>query len=122
MNIECVGPPFTYRWPEGEVRLVPGQPVELSDDRAVRLLQKAPGRVRRVKAVKRSTGTLAGQVVTWDSPLFGLLSARVLEDFPAGVMVLHPLTDVTCVIPLTWLSLRPNSHHHTIHTTFPDKS
>ena len=26
MKVECVGPPFVYRWPDGEVRLVPGQP------------------------------------------------------------------------------------------------
>ena len=39
----------------------------------------------------------------WDSPLFGLLSATVEEDLPNGVRVLHPLTEVECVIPTTWL-------------------
>ena len=121
MRIECIGPPFTYRWPTGEVRLVPGHPVELPKDRAVRLLEKAPGRCRVVEPMKGSASPLAGQVVSWDSPLFGLLAATVVEDLPRGVRVWHPLTEMDCVIPLTWLRLTPESHHHTIHTTFPDK-
>lgn len=46
MMIECIGEAFVYRWPEGEIHLEPGQPVELPDERAQRLLLKAPGRVR----------------------------------------------------------------------------
>jgi hypothetical protein len=103
MTIECVGSPFTYRWPTGEVRLVPGQPVELPDDRAARLLEKVPGRVRVVESANRIEGDPIGRMVTWDSPLFGLLSATVQEDLPNGVRVLHPLTEVECVIPTTWL-------------------
>jgi hypothetical protein len=64
MTIECVGSPFTYRWPTGEVRLVPGHPVELPEGRAVRLLEKAPGRVRMVESVNRNAGALLGQIVT----------------------------------------------------------
>ena len=102
-TIECIGSPFIYRWPTGEVRLVPGQPVELSDDRAARLLEKAPGRVRVVVSAYRADGNLIGRIVSWESPLFGLLSATVQEDLPNGVRVVHPLTEVTCVIPTTWL-------------------
>ncbi len=103
MIIECIGSPFTYRWPDGEVHLSRGRPVDLPDDRAARLLAKAPGRVRVVKAATRSASQLTGQIVTWDSPLFGLLSATVHEDFQHGVKVIHPLTDLPCVIPRTWL-------------------
>lgn len=46
MIIECIGSPFTYRWPTGEVHLEPGKPVDLPDERARRLLDKAPGKVR----------------------------------------------------------------------------
>lgn len=46
MIVECVGDAFTYRWPGGEIRLEPGKPVELPDERAKRLLAKAPGKVR----------------------------------------------------------------------------
>ena len=102
MTIECVGAPFTYRWPTGEVRLVPGHPVELPEDRVARLLEKALGRVRVVES-PRADGDLIGRIVSWDSPLFGLLSAPVQEDLPNGVRVFHPLTEVTCVIPTTWL-------------------
>lgn len=119
MTIECVGSPFTYRWPTGEVRLVPGHPVELPEGRAVRLLEKAPGRVRMVESVNRNAGALLGQIVTWNSPLFGVLSATVHEDLPHGVRVVHPLTAVACVIPMTWLCLTP----FTPFTPFlPDKS
>ena len=103
MTVECIGSPFTYRWPTGEVRLVPGQPVELPDDRAARLLEKVPGRVRVVGSASRADGDLIGRIVSWDSPLFGLLSATVQEDLPNEVRVFHPLTEVTCVIPKTWL-------------------
>lgn len=48
MMLEVVGDSFTYRWPGGEVHLEPGKPVDLPDDRAQRLLAKAPGRVRVV--------------------------------------------------------------------------
>ena len=103
MKIECIGSPFTYRWPGGEVRLVPGHPVELPDGRAARLLAKAPGRVRVVKLATDTDGDLIGHIVSWDSPLFGLLSATVQEDLLNGVRVMHPLTEVECVIPTTWL-------------------
>lgn len=119
MIVECLGAAFIYRWPTGEVRLVPGQPVELSDDRATRLLEKAPGRVRLVKEGNGSGSNLAGQVVTWDSPLFGVLSATVHEDLPRGVRVLHPLTEIECVIPTTWLRFTPFSAFSSF---FPDKS
>ena len=119
MTIECIGRPFTYRWPEGEIRLVPGQPVELSDERATRLLEKAPGRVRLVKVRNVEAGHLTGQVVTWDSPLFGMLSATVYEDLSTGVRVIHPLTEQPCVIPADWLRFSPFSSFSPF---FPDKS
>ncbi len=105
MTIECIGPPFTYRWPDGEIRLVPGYPVELPEGRAARLLEKAPGRVRVVEAANRINGYLIGRIVSWESPLFGLLRATVQEDLLHGVRVFHPLTEVECVIPMTWLRL-----------------
>jgi hypothetical protein len=45
MRLEAVVS-FTYRWPGGEVHLDPGTPIELPDERAQRLLNKAPGKVR----------------------------------------------------------------------------
>ena len=46
MIVECVGQAFTYRWPGGEIHLEPGKPINLPDERAKRLLLKAPGKVR----------------------------------------------------------------------------
>jgi len=37
-----------YRWPQGEIQLQPGQSIDLPEDRALRLLTKAPGKVRAV--------------------------------------------------------------------------
>jgi hypothetical protein len=48
---------------------------------------------------------LTGHIVTWESPLFGLLSATVQEDLQDGVRVFHPLTERECVIPATWLRI-----------------
>lgn len=48
MIVECVGDAFTYRWPGGEVHLEPGKPIDLPDERARRLLLKAPGKVRMI--------------------------------------------------------------------------
>lgn len=60
MIIECIGGPFTYRWPTGEVRLEPGKPVDLPEARAQRLLNKAPGKVRVV-----TPSIAAGSLFTW---------------------------------------------------------
>lgn len=40
--------PLTVRVPEGELHLLPGQPVDLPEDRAKKLLEKARGSVRLV--------------------------------------------------------------------------
>jgi hypothetical protein len=48
MLVVAITKPVRYRWPGGEVGLVPGQPVDLPDDRARKLLEKAPGKVRLV--------------------------------------------------------------------------
>jgi hypothetical protein len=48
MLVEAIDKPMCYRWPEGEVQLLPGHPVDLPESRALRLLQRAPGKVRAV--------------------------------------------------------------------------
>ena len=40
--------PLRYRWPNGEIRLLPNQPVHLDRERALRLLAKAGGKVHVV--------------------------------------------------------------------------
>lgn len=46
MLIEAVVRPVTCRWPGGSARLIPGRPVEMPDEQAQKLLQKAKGKVR----------------------------------------------------------------------------
>jgi hypothetical protein len=100
MRIEAIDKHMCYRWPGGVVQLEPGKPIELPDARARRLLDRAPGRVRIVAELALVT---VGTVVTWESPLFGLLSGPVLEVFNTSVAVLHPLTGVPCTIPKGWV-------------------
>ena len=99
-TLECIGTPFIYRWPHGCIRLAPGSPVTLPDERAARVLTKMPGRVK-VIAVDQSR---IGHIIHWESPMHGFLRATVLEDLEAsGVLVMHPLTDQECLVPVGWL-------------------
>lgn len=112
MLLEATDKPIRYRLHTGEeVYLKPGVPTELPEQAGRQLLRKAGGKVRMIKPVQKTECDLAGQIVSWESPLFGLLSATALEDLPNGVRVFHPLTEVECVIPRGWvqppLSQRP---------------
>lgn len=55
-----VSSPLTVRLPTGEVHLVPGQPVELPDEQAKRLLAKASHKVRACAPTIQ-----AGSRITW---------------------------------------------------------
>jgi len=46
---------------------------------------------------------VAGVVIEWESPLFGLLSASVLEVTNLSVTVQHPLTEHLATIPRAWV-------------------
>ena len=49
MLVEALMKQITYRWPGGEVQLEPGRAVDLPEDRALKLLAKAQGKVRLVE-------------------------------------------------------------------------
>ena len=51
MLIEAVDHPIRYRFPGGEIRLEPGQPVEVEPERAAKLLARAGAKVRAVDAL-----------------------------------------------------------------------
>jgi hypothetical protein len=80
-----------------------GESIDLPDNQAEKLITRAPGKARLVKRKPPNAGDLTGHVVTWDSPLFGLLQSTCVEDLGHGVRVAHPLTGLECVIPATWL-------------------
>ncbi|HEV8329483.1 MAG TPA: hypothetical protein VGQ08_18580 [Nitrospiraceae bacterium] len=71
MQLEATGQPIRYRLKTGEeVTLRPGVPMELPDQAATRLLQKAPDKVRRVNdaAIPATCVTTlhAGSRITWE--------------------------------------------------------
>ncbi len=42
MLIEAVENPIRYRWPKGEIDLIPGQPVDVSVERGAKILKMGP--------------------------------------------------------------------------------
>ena len=49
MLLEAVDCPIRYQWPEGEIRLTPGQPVSIPTDRGLKILKKCGPNVRHVQ-------------------------------------------------------------------------
>lgn len=87
------------RLPDQDIWLEPGSPAEIPDEQAHRLLRKAPGKVRVV-----SKRMVPGSMITWFSPLFGLLSGELLAVLDDGqIEVFHPLTEKLVRIPQAWL-------------------
>ena len=103
MLLEAVDCPIRYRLADGhEIRLEPGHPVDLPDDRARKLLAKAPGKVKLASICQPCLNP--GTWIDWDSPLFGRLRGELLgvrED--AWLDVFHPLTDKLARIPQAWV-------------------
>ena len=90
---------FTVRLPNGLLqRLCPGQPIDLPDPVALRLLERASGMVRAI------TRPVQGEVITWESPLFGMCEGRVLGILDAQcLLVEHPRLEVPAVILFEWV-------------------
>lgn len=74
MILDCTGESFIYRWPAGEVHFEPGKPIDMPDERAQRVLSKAPGRVRVIAPTfelgstiswRRGDGTAQTGKIAW---------------------------------------------------------
>ena len=100
MTLEAIERPLAVKVNGRLVHLQPGIPMEFTDAQGLKLKERAPGRVRMVT---RPTTLLVGSTVTWDSPLFGMLSGLVLAVLDTSVTIFHPLTAVPCTIPKGWL-------------------
>jgi len=46
MLIEATERPIRYKWPGGEISLVPGQPVQVDQERGLKILKKCGDKVR----------------------------------------------------------------------------
>jgi hypothetical protein len=104
MLLEATGKPICYRWPGGEVVLTPGRPMELPEDRAWRLLERAPGRVRVINTLPTINDIQAGCWVEWLSPALPQQRGEVLAVNPDGTFeVFHPLTETLCRLPVKWV-------------------
>ena len=100
MTLEAIERPLAVKMNGRLVHLRPGIPMDFTDAQGLKLKERAPGRVRIVAGLAPVT---VGAVVTWDSPLFGILSGPVLEVLDTSVTIQHPLTAVPCTIPKGWL-------------------
>ena len=103
MFVEAIDHPIRYHLADGrEFRLVPGQPVDLPDIQASKLLAKAQGRVKLA-----STGLPCfqpGTWIEWDSPLFGRLRGELLAVREDGLVeVFNPVTETVTPIPREWV-------------------
>ena len=98
MLIEAVGGPVLYQWPKGEIRLTPGQPVEVPAERGEKILKKCRAKVRAV------TPFVVGDWVEFLSPLFGVCSGRVLSlEVEAVFLGDHSVTKEVVTIPRSWV-------------------
>ena len=71
MLIEALKP-LTVKLPGGDLQLKPGRPVNLAEDRALKLLAKAPGKVRMVEP--QALAFQPGDLIhwqTWDGKIRG---------------------------------------------------
>lgn len=78
------------------VDLRPGQPTELNDEEAARLLAKKPDKVRPVLH--------PGDLVEWLGPALPRQQGEVLAVFGDGIFeVWHPLTERLCRLSVSWV-------------------
>ena len=82
MKVEALLP-IRYRWPEGEVILAPGQPVNLPEDRARKFLVKAAGKVRLAEE-----GTSSGTPLDEGRRLYESRGWVVIESRSLGTKIL----------------------------------
>jgi hypothetical protein len=87
--------PLIVRRLAGDLRLVPGCPVELPDDDAILLLS----RTNKVHLVLHP-----GEWVEWRSPALPKQRGEVLAVYADRTFeVFHPLTEAVCRLPITWV-------------------
>ena len=92
--------PLLVRWPRGVIALDPGRPVEVADEVAQKLRQRAPGRVRSFRLL-RPQDLVPGTRVWWYSPLLGWCTGEVIGAPEGGCFVVreHSVTKQLATVP-----------------------
>ena len=99
MLIEAVESRIRYKWPHGELCLIPGQPVEVPEERGVKILKKCGGKVRVVEPAT------IGQWIEFLSPQFGLCTGRVLNLGVESIRIgEHSVVKEIVNIPQAWIT------------------
>ena len=92
--------PLSIRLSTGVIELDPGQPVELTDAVAAKLLQRVPGKVRRL-VLLGPQALVPGTRILWRSPLFGSCTGEVVLASEGGWVVVreHSITGRLALVP-----------------------
>ena len=108
--LELLGQPLTVKLNGHVMQLHPGDCVEVTQAQGLKVLAKAPGRLRVVAEPPPRT---PGALITWESPVVGRLSGPVLAVLDESVTVMHPLSEVSCTIPKGWIrAIQPVPERH----------
>ncbi len=100
VTLELLEQPLTVKLNGHVIQLHPGDCVEVMQAQGLKLLAKAPGRLRVVSGPLPLT---PGTLITWESPVVGRLSGPVLAVLDESVTVQHPLSEAPCTIPKGWI-------------------
>ena len=99
MILEAIETPIHYRWPEGEICLIPGQPVDVSTERGAKILKRCGSKVRVVAPL------IVECWVEFRSTLFGLCTGRVLNlELEAVRISEHSVIKEVVTIPAAWIT------------------
>ena len=99
MLVEAVSSPIRYTWPEGKIDLIPGHPVDVSEERGAKILKKCGAKVRAVAPL------VVGCWVEFRSPLFGLCTGRVLKlELETLRITEHSVVKEAVTIPVAWVT------------------
>lgn len=104
MKLEAIGRPFTYQWPGGQIRFELGRVIDVPEDRALRIMAKVPGRVRPLQDASLTPPLKPGVWVEWLSPALPRQQGEVLAIDGDRFEVYHPLTEILCRLPISWIT------------------
>lgn len=96
--------PLQVKLPEKELTIEPGQSVNLSEELAFKLLERAAGKVR-VVASPVLADLISGTKIFWESPLFGECTGEIALPPENGWLVVrsHSVTGNLALVNVDWI-------------------